>query len=112
MGGVEVHARSVFLQGLLLMPSALIPAKFAPYLTQLKRWQVWLEGEAAGKSPVQACLAHVASYTGIDRIVVGADSLGQLQAIIEATSTLPLQAPESLASNLSALINPAKWNNL
>lgn len=110
---VEVHARSVFLQGLLLMPSDLVPSKFAPFRTLIDGWHAWLSGDAAaGRSAVQACLAHVASYAGISRLVVGADSLAQLHDIIEAASTAPLRAPESLASPVTPLINPSQWNTL
>lgn len=110
---VEVHARSVFLQGLLLMSSDRIPSKFAPFRSLIDDWHSWLAGDAAaGMSTVQACLAHVASYAGISRLVVGADSLAQLQDIIEAASTVPLRAPESLASPATPLINPAQWNTL
>lgn len=110
---VEVHARSVFLQGLLLMPSDRVPSKFAPFRRLIDGWHAWLSGDAAaGRSTVQACLAHVASYAGISRLVVGADSLAQFQDIIEAASTTPLRAPESLASPATPLINPAQWNTL
>lgn len=112
MNGIELHARSAFLQGLLLMPSERVPSKFAPYRTLIDRWHAWLAGEVAGTSPVQACLAHVASYVGIARLVVGADSLEQLQNIIEAVSAAPMRAPESLASPATPLINPAQWNTL
>ena len=110
---VEVHARSVFLQGLLVMPSDRIPPKFAPFRSLIDGWHSWLAGDAAaGRSTVQACLAHVASYAGISRLVVGADSLEQLQDIIEAASAAPLRAPESLASPATPLINPSQWNTL
>jgi aryl-alcohol dehydrogenase-like predicted oxidoreductase len=110
---VEVHARSVFLQGLLLMPSDSVPSKFAPFRSMMDGWHSWLAGDdAAGRSTVQACLAHVASYAGISRLVVGADSLAQLQVIIEAASAAPLRAPESLSSPATPLINPAQWNTL
>lgn len=110
---VEVHARSVFLQGLLLMPSDRVPSKFAPFRTLIDGWHAWLSGDAAaGMSTVQACLAHVASYAGISRLVVGADSLAQFQEIIEAAFTAPLRAPESLASPATPLINPSQWNTI
>lgn len=110
---VEVHARSIFLQGLLLIPSERVPSKFAPFRTLIDGWHAWLGSDAAaGMSNVQACLAHVASYAGISRLVVGADSLAQLQDIIEATSAVPLRSPNSLASHATPLINPAQWNTL
>jgi aryl-alcohol dehydrogenase-like predicted oxidoreductase len=109
---VEVHARSVFLQGLLLMPNDLVPNKFVPFSPLIDRWHKWLASEASNMSRVQACLAHVASYEGIARMVVGADSLLQLQDIIEAVSRAPTRAPESLASPPTPLINPVLWNTL
>ena len=111
--GVEVHARSVFLQGLLLMPSDRVPSKFAPFRALIDGWHAWLSGDAAaGRSTVQACLAHVASYPGISRMVVGADSLAQFQDIIQAASIASMRAPDSLTSPASPLINPAQWNAL
>ncbi len=110
--GVQVHARSAFLQGLLLMPPDRIPSKFARYSAQLNRWQTWLTNQVAGVSPLQACLAHVSSYPEISRVVVGADSLAQLLDIIDAASTLPMRGPESLASPEIPLIDPSQWNTL
>jgi len=110
--GVEVHARSVFLQGLLLMPSERIPSKFAPYRPLIDRWHTWLASETSSTSPVQACLSHVASYEDIARLVIGADSFEQLQVIIAAAAAAPKRAPASLASPVSPLINPAQWNTL
>jgi aryl-alcohol dehydrogenase-like predicted oxidoreductase len=110
---VEVHARSVFLQGLLLMSPDLIPSKFAPFRSFIDGWHAWLASDAAaGKSALQICLSHVASYAGISRLVVGAESLAQLRDIIDAISTAPLRAPESLASSAASLINPAQWKTL
>jgi aryl-alcohol dehydrogenase-like predicted oxidoreductase len=95
------------------MPSDSIPSKFAPFRSLIDGWHSWLARDAAaGRSTVQACLAHVASYGGISRLVVGADSLAQLQVIIEAASAAPLRAPESLSSPATSLINPAQWNTL
>lgn len=111
--GVEVHARSAFLQGLLLMPPDLVPIKFAPFRPLINSWHRWLAGQvAAGRSAVQACLAHVASYPTVARIVIGADSAAQLEEIIAASTAVSQLAPTSLSSPDSPLINPSKWNNL
>lgn len=110
--GIEVHARSIFLQGLLLMPADLIPNKFGPNSDHIKKWLTWLSREAYGVSPVQACLAHVASYQEIDRLVVGADSLIQLKEILTASQSHPLRAPDYLATDEIFLINPFLWNSI
>lgn len=113
-GGVEVHARSAFLQGLLLMPPDLLPSKFAPFRPLIEGWHTWVTGEAAaGRSPLQVCLAHVASYAGIARIVVGADSSDQLQDILAAAAAVvPQLAPASLVNHTPTLINPSLWKTL
>lgn len=110
--GVEVHARSVLLQGLLTMPPESVPSKFAPFRQIIDRWHDWVYGENFGVSPVQACLAHVASYEGIARLVVGADSLSQLHDLIASAAATPQRAPEALASPCSLLIDPTQWNKL
>jgi aryl-alcohol dehydrogenase-like predicted oxidoreductase len=110
--GIEIHARSAFLQGLLLMPSENIPSKFEPFRSTLDSWHAWLDKQELGTSPVQACLAHVASYSEISRLVVGVDTPDQLQEIIIAASLSSCQAPARLASSASTLINPSKWSSL
>jgi len=111
--GVEVHARSVFLQGLLLMARNRVPSMFAPFRPLIDDWHAWLsEEENSGRSSLQVCLAHVASYTGITRIVIGADSSKQLQEIISAAAVEPKLAPISLINHTSTLINPSLWKTL
>ena len=58
--GVEVHTRSAFLQGLLLMPQAAIPTKFSGWNHLWCRWHQWL-GDC-DISAVQACLAYPLSF--------------------------------------------------
>lgn len=108
--GVEVHTRSVFLQGLLLMAKADIPAKFAPWDELWHRWQQWLTDWDT--SSVQACLAFPLSFPEIDRVVVGADSMKQLAQILSATNDLPIGDLPELQCEDANLINPAKWSAL
>ena len=105
--GTEVHARSAFLQGLLLMPAADIPATFAPSLPQLAAWHAWLAGQ--GVSAVEACLSHVGSYPEIDRVVAGCDGIDQLNEIIACAAASPRRAPDELSSTDPSLLNPALW---
>jgi aryl-alcohol dehydrogenase-like predicted oxidoreductase len=107
---IEIHTRSVFLQGLLLMPHAALLPKFAPWNKLWERWQKWLLDHDV--SAVQACLAFPHAFPAIDRIVVGADSRDQLAQIIEAaSSTRPLDLP-NLQSDDETLITPSHWPKL
>jgi len=107
--GVEVHTRSTFLQGLLLMPQAAIPAKFTPWADLWSKWYDWLARHNV--SAVQASLAFPLSFPEIDRVVVGAESVHQLAQIIDAASSdAPDELPD-LNSDAENLINPALWSH-
>ena len=107
--GVEIHVRSVFLQGLLLLPDSQRPAAFARWGAQWARWQNWLA--ASGSSPVSACLRYVLQHEEIDRAIVGVYSCAQLQDIVESDVESGPIPPDSLACNDLDLINPSRWNN-
>lgn len=108
--GVEVHTRSAFLQGLLLMPQSSIPAKFAPWSDIWSKWHDWLAQRAV--TAVQACLAFPLSFPEIERVVVGADSENHLAQIIGAAdSMVPVDLPD-LHCDAENLINPARWSSL
>lgn len=107
---VEVHTRSAFLQGLLLMPKAEIPAKFSPWSELLTKWHDWLARHQV--SALQACLAFPLSFQEIDRVVVGADNLMQLEQIIAAAGSKLGQKLPDLTCDVEDLINPARWPSL
>ena len=108
--GVEVHTRSAFLQGLLLMPATQRPGKFNPWANVWRAWDRWLEQE--GFTPLQACLRYVSNLPQIDRVVVGVDTAAQLQQIVQAADgKLPI-LPEFPDLQDTRLINPASWNQL
>ncbi|MEI7429419.1 MAG: aldo/keto reductase [Betaproteobacteria bacterium] len=104
---VEVHTRSVFLQGLLLMPPAVMPSKFAQWSPLWNRWNHWLTSN--NLTAVQACLAFPHAFPEIDRIVVGADNCRQLEQIINAAISLQTADMIDLHCDEENLINPARW---
>ena len=105
--GIEIHTRSAFLQGLLLMSPKIIPAKFTSWSDLWNRWHSWL---AENKSPaVATCLAFPLSFPEIDRVVVGADSVSQLKQIIEATKNLPEGDFPEISCDDENIIDPSRW---
>ena len=73
---IEIHARSIFLQGLLLMRGENIPSYFKPWMSQLFLWnKICADMEL---SPQHAALDYVISNDYIDQVIVGVESLGQL----------------------------------
>ena len=108
--GTEVHVRSVFLQGLLLMEAGKRPDKFARWQPLWNQWHLWLEEKEL--TPVQACLGFVLMQPEIDHIIVGVDNEMQLQEIITAAEKHISMPPPSLTSEDPDLINPSRWNYL
>ena len=107
---VEIHTRSAFLQGLLLMSQVAIPSKFNQWSELWAKWHKWLSSQNI--SAVQACLAFPLSFPEIDQVIVGADSLIQLQQILEGASNAQLIDFPNLSSDDENLINPYRWSQL
>lgn len=108
--GIEVHTRSAFLQGLLLMPASELPHEFWQWNTLFDRWYQWLS--CTSLSALQACLAFPLGFPQIDRVVVGADSLLQLEEITELTNSTSGYVLPDLGSDDEMLVNPARWAEL
>jgi aryl-alcohol dehydrogenase-like predicted oxidoreductase len=107
---VEVHVRSIFLQGLLLMKKDSRPEKFIQWNTIWKVWDSWLE--EVKMSPLEASLGFVNSESMIDRNVVGVDSLKQLKEIIACSDLQIKDIPIEITTTDQNLINPSNWRKL
>lgn len=107
--GVEVHARSAFLQGALLSEPSRLPEYFAPYRDRLQT--VGLAAESVGLSSLALCLRFVLGQPAIDRVIVGVTDVAELQQILAAAvDAAPLPGGlATLASDDPHLVNPALW---
>jgi aryl-alcohol dehydrogenase-like predicted oxidoreductase len=109
--GVEIHVRSVFLQGLLLMEAASRPVKFDEWSHLWSSWDNWLESNNLSK--LQGALQFALSNPKITKVVVGVDSAIQLEEIIRAAELgMTSSYPSGLSSDCVRLINPANWGEL
>lgn len=108
--GTEVHVRSVFLQGLLVMDASKRPEKFNRWRRLLDSWDAWLREQRV--NPVHACLAFALSLPAISRVVVGVDSLAQLREVLDFSAEGPAVPPASVMSDDADLINPSHWDIL
>lgn len=106
--GVEIHARSVFLQGLLLMRPDEVPAYFDSVRGELAVYHQFIASR--GLTPVQAALGFVTAIDEIDCVICGVNSRQQLEEICMAADT-----PVGIAdfANFSvtdeSIVNPARW---
>jgi aryl-alcohol dehydrogenase-like predicted oxidoreductase len=107
--GVEIHARSVFLQGLLLMRPSELPPYFEPMRKILADMQARFTRSSA--STLAAALAFVLRQEDIDVVVAGVNRLSELieiEAAMAAAERVEIDfgpAP-SIAPNF---LNPALW---
>jgi aryl-alcohol dehydrogenase-like predicted oxidoreductase len=83
---IEIHARSVFLQGLLLMPENDLPGYFAPVRAQLANvLQQWSRQHV---SALAGCLAFVLQQPEIDVVIIGLNRCSELEEIVAAVMGL------------------------
>ena len=108
--GAELHVRSIFLQGLLLMPPGDRPAKFNRWQAHWSDYDEWLR--SAELTPLQACVRYSLSFPEVARVIVGVETSDQLQAIVEATSGLLPAPPSALQAHDCDLLNPSVWATL
>lgn len=105
--GTEIHVRSVFLQGLLLMHPDQRPKRFSRWPDLWDAYDGWVA--ETGISRLEACLRFALSFPGISAAVVGVDSLDQLEEIIGAADGPVPNIPDGLQSDAVDLINPSRW---
>jgi aryl-alcohol dehydrogenase-like predicted oxidoreductase len=105
---IEFHARSIFLQGLLLMSPEVRPVRFAAWQDLWLRWAAWLQTHQV--SALQACLHYALNAPCVSRVVLGVDSAHHLRQILEAAASkqaLAAFGPPDLVDE--KLLNPALW---
>lgn len=109
--GVELHVRSAFLQGLLLMPASRRPAKFERWQSLWSEWTRWLN--ETNLTPLEACLRYVLSVAEVDKVVIGVNSVAQLREILAAAEGRSLTSLPQWPQPVDVeLVNPNRWNQL
>ncbi|TAL58462.1 MAG: glutamate-1-semialdehyde 2,1-aminomutase, partial [Bacteroidetes bacterium] len=111
--GIEIHCRSVFLQGLFYLGPDEIPAKLAP----LKKYLAILRAYSDSKKISLPCLAltFVLDNKYIDRVIIGVTSLEQLKENIKLAGGV---TDKTILADLkpvnvieTELIMPTNWTN-
>lgn len=105
--GIEVHTRSVFLQGLLLMPRINLPVWFEQWPEVWTKWYEWLMYHRV--SALEVCLSYPLSLVGVHRVVIGVDNSIQLTQIISAATNQKLAEFPDFQLTDKNLLNPSNW---
>lgn len=105
--GAEVHVRSVFMQGLLLMAPEKRPPAFDKWREHWQRWDAAVAGRS--EQALTLCLGFVKAQPGVSRVIVGVENqehLRQLLAIWERAEPFDATA---LACDDPQLVEPSNW---
>ena len=105
--GVEVHTRSVFMQGLLLMTPEKRPPNFNKWNELLLRWDAAVGG--CGEKALALCLGFVRTHPGISRVVVGVESLTHLNQLLKIWERAASFDAAGFASGDPQLVEPSNW---
>jgi aryl-alcohol dehydrogenase-like predicted oxidoreductase len=105
--GVEIHVRSVFLQGLLLMSLSNVPAFFEPIRPLLVRWHA--AAREQGLTVNQAAIAFVKNIPHVDTVLIGLDNLAQFRTCFDDFSIDINFNAAGLACNNPVFVNPSLW---
>lgn len=106
--GIEIHARSVFLQGLLLMNVGEdIPQYFKPWIPLLSEWHRSCSDQLI--SPLNASLDFVCGIKDVSYVLVGVQNRHQLENILNDSSASHCFDLQKFASNDPNLIDPTTW---
>jgi aryl-alcohol dehydrogenase-like predicted oxidoreductase len=109
--GVEIHSRSVFLQGLLLMSPEELPVDFNSIRNLMLQYREALQKQDI--NPLEAALKFVYQQPEIDYVIVGVNNQAHLKAILIVVRGMELLRCidfSMYAVNEETIINPSLWS--
>ncbi|MAL65537.1 MAG: hypothetical protein CMF94_05485 [Candidatus Marinimicrobia bacterium] len=106
---VELHARSIFLQGLLLEDSSRIKKEFYKYKKFILKFEKWIKKKNISK--IEACINHVFSSKIIDKIIVGLTTYSQFEELTKILNNKKNNAAKipKFKNINSGLLDPRTW---
>jgi aryl-alcohol dehydrogenase-like predicted oxidoreductase len=105
---IEVHVRSVFLQGVLIASPQDRPHRFEPWSEHFALFDEWVR--SSGVSAMACCMGFALQQPGIAKLVIGTTSAESLDEIMNSTPNSVLKVPTHLQSSVEQLIDPRFWN--
>ena len=109
--GIEVHARSIFLQGLFFLSDAQIKKQFNDAFPAL--WELKKIGKKYGLTLSELSLLWVNNINFIDKLIIGVDNLKQLKMNVEVLRKKNIVNFSDEILNViyenENILNPQKW---
>jgi aryl-alcohol dehydrogenase-like predicted oxidoreductase len=104
---IEVHVRSVFLQGVLIASPKDRPQRFQPWSEHFAMFDNWVL--STGVSAMACCLGFALQQPGVAKLVIGTTSAESLTEIMNSVPNMHLEVPADLQSSSEQLIDPRVW---
>ncbi len=106
---ISFYARSIFLQGLLLMHHSETPTFFNPWKVMLQKWSMTLR--QLNTTALEVCLSFVMNQPEEFKVIVGVQSAEELEDILEIASApvIDIQKFEFMHCSDTAILNPFNW---
>jgi aryl-alcohol dehydrogenase-like predicted oxidoreductase len=105
---IEVHVRSVFLQGVLIAKPEDRPQRFNQWSEHFAMFDEWVN--SSGMSAMACCLGFALQQPGIAKLVIGTTSATSLAEIMTSIPNSHLEVPAHLQSSIEQLIDPRVWS--
>ena len=105
--GIKIHARSAFLQGLLLANPDTLSAHFNPVKEVLRSFHA--AAHRLGVSPAHAALHYLLRLPEIEKIIVGVESLSQFESLFDDfPAQIEMNFDEYRVDRVD-ILNPVLW---
>lgn len=105
--GIEIHIRSVFLQGLLLMNPETLTPYFDSVRQHLFRYHAFLRENCI--TPLEAALGFVCGLDHVDAVICGVNNHAQLDEICSSCKPLPQSIFSEFAVSDTSILDPSNW---
>ena len=103
---IEIHARSIFLQGLLTNNKIKLPKKLSKLENGLKKWRKWIKEKNI--NPAHACIDFALRNNNIDKLVIGFNSKNNFADVIKFKKT-KLNFNNLNIKISQNLLDPRRW---
>lgn len=108
--GIEIHARSIFLQGSLLVSPCDLPPTLQPWRVRFEAFHNWCR--ELNCTPIEGAIGFGKTLQEVSALIVGIETKGQLLetfAAFEGKSSLVNVIPDHLRCEDRNLIEPWRW---
>lgn len=107
---IELHVRSIFLQGLMLVKKEEIEKKFKLWDVFWNNWYEWLN--ETNITPLNACLNFSLQHEDVSKVIIGTQNANQLQEILNNIDNKFIRVPDWSKDVTDNLVNPSAWGSL